>query len=723
MATPQQPANKLATSSHMMKTTKRGRPYLKDILDLFATLIVSLDLQTHKQYFKTFPNSFTTDEAALNLSSLKFSQSNRGPDPRDPSRVVTTTTTTTFSMTRDMAKAMCQHFMDARLFENAQDKQSNLFKDRGIYMLTPKGLHVLERFISKNGMTADHLLTVFSSQPICLKLLHLERRASDDEIIISQSVVTALFRRFAGRSANYVPESITNGIDPGQEYHERSKGIPIFDIEERPPQMSGRNVVTTYTHCFSAVAALEWLCDFTSIVARDEAAEMAAHFVRFGLIALVSDKRKGGDSAVIFTVRGNASGTVSAQGEFRCTAKAIYNVTEAGRKVARWDPSGRSLVNTLGVRSSPSNSTTNLESGLNRSSNDNTSAENVTTASEVAFGPGGGEPIPQTLSQTTDAKIHRRISMAEKLRGDFKNGDLSGVTSGAGNATLMNGPKESNTDRLRHILDEPALRSLFREFLRGNFSEENLSFWLDVQDFKRRFNTTSSANAAPRSHQNPVNGKGSTTPGQLAMEKHHEALISMAFVIYNTYLAPSSPCELNIDHGLRNELRVYLNEVMANTPSGAPNGAPNGKTSSSSGNGGRLELETAQMQMHAFNATQLQTMIKLYERIQIHIFRLMATDSVPKFIKTSRFMALRNWVEEYEIGESDLPNGASDPNGSVVTATATAPIIPPGLDDPEEIGRAYMSVSQQALGRPKTATTPRPEDANMNLAPVKSTAS
>ncbi|EDR02359.1 uncharacterized protein LACBIDRAFT_309624 [Laccaria bicolor S238N-H82] len=33
-----------ATSSHMMKTTKRGRPFLKDTLDLFATLIVSLQL-------------------------------------------------------------------------------------------------------------------------------------------------------------------------------------------------------------------------------------------------------------------------------------------------------------------------------------------------------------------------------------------------------------------------------------------------------------------------------------------------------------------------------------------------------------------------------------------------------------------------------------------------------------------------------------------------------
>lgn len=288
---------------------------------------MSLDLTTHKQFFKSFPNSFTTyvaletsytvivvdqrgvclfrDEAAANLAALKFSQSNRGPDPRDSSRIVTTTTTTTFSMTRDMAKAMCQHFMDARLIENAADRNSNLFKERGVFVLTPKGLHVLERFISKNGISAEPLAKVFSSQPICLKLLHLERRSTDDEIIISQAVVTALFRRFAGRAANYMPETNVP-LDASQEYHERSKGIPLMDVNERATGLIGRSGTTSFKFCFQAVTALEWLCDFTSIVGRDEAAEMAAHFVRFGLIALVSDKRKGNDSAIIFTVRGSA---------------------------------------------------------------------------------------------------------------------------------------------------------------------------------------------------------------------------------------------------------------------------------------------------------------------------------------------------------------------------------------------------------------------------------
>jgi hypothetical protein len=300
---------------------------VQDTLDLFATLIVSLQLRTNKQFFRTFPNSFTTsviilpppsfefrvlimmvtcsDDAAANLASLKFSQSNRGPDPREPSRVVTTTTTTTFSMTREMAKAMSQHFMDARLVENAADPTSNLFKERGVYVLTPKGLHVLERFISKNGINSDHMQSVFVTQPICIKLLHLERRSIDDEIIVTQSVITALFRRFVGRQPNYPPMTAAPP-DAFQLYHERSKGVALMDVSEKS-LMQGRGPIT-HKHCFSAVTALEWLCDFTSVVGREEAAEMAAQFVRFGLITLVSDKRKNNDSAIIFTVRGSAPG-------------------------------------------------------------------------------------------------------------------------------------------------------------------------------------------------------------------------------------------------------------------------------------------------------------------------------------------------------------------------------------------------------------------------------
>jgi hypothetical protein len=180
--------------------------------------------------------------------------------------------------------------------------------------------------------------------------------------------------------------------------------------------------------------------------------------------------------------------------------------------------------------------------------------------------------------------------------------------------------KESNTERLQFIIDNPTLCHLFREFLRDNFCEENLAFWLEVQDFKRKFNITSSASSAafqrPPPERSHFGGAKSHTPGQQAMEQHHEALIHQAHAIYAMYLAKSSQAELNIDHGLRNELSAYLSEVMQGL-TGAPFQ-------------GHIEAE----QLSSFNATQLHMMIRLYERIQTHVFRLMAMDSVPKVCPT-----------------------------------------------------------------------------------------
>lgn len=186
-----------------------------------------------------------------------------------------------------------------------------------------------------------------------------------------------------------------------------------------------------------------------------------------------------------------------------------------------------------------------------------------------------------------DVVSHRRVSLAKE------NLDRKNI-------------KESNAERLRYVIEDIQIRHLFREFLRSNFCEENLSFWLDVEDFKRKFGVTSSAVAVASSRST------ARAPGHAAMERHHESLINTAFNIYNKYLAPSSQCELNIDHGLRNELSKYLEDVVT---------GHTGKAFS-----GRVEPEQAT----AFNATQLQAMIRLYERIQTHVFRLMATDSVPK---------------------------------------------------------------------------------------------
>lgn len=75
---------------------------------------------------------------------------------------------------------------------------------------------------AKNRINANHVSHVFWTRLICMKFLHLERRQVDGEIIVSQTVITALFRRFVGRQPNYPPENF-NSLDPYQIYQERSR--------------------------------------------------------------------------------------------------------------------------------------------------------------------------------------------------------------------------------------------------------------------------------------------------------------------------------------------------------------------------------------------------------------------------------------------------------------------------------------------------------------------
>ena len=264
------------------------------------------------------------DEAAANLSSLKFSQSNRAPDPKDASRVITTTTTTTFSMSRDMAKEICQHFMDAHLIENASDLSSSTFKERGPYMNTPKGLHILERFITKNGISAQHTHRLFAQQPICMKLLHLERRSTDDDIIITKGVVEVLWRRFVGREPN-VTRLSENDLQAQNNvrWYNKPSSSPLDEVDRSIGVVLRKVSVAAIDkgsppvdeYHFSAWSAVDWVCDFSTCVGPDEGAELAAQFVRYGLITLVSDKGRARENDIIATARvggaGGGSGAVS----------------------------------------------------------------------------------------------------------------------------------------------------------------------------------------------------------------------------------------------------------------------------------------------------------------------------------------------------------------------------------------------------------------------------
>lgn len=357
-------------------------------MDLFSTLMVSLKLDAHRLRFTKYDHSFTSEEAINNLGSLKFSQSNRMPDPKDPSRIVTTTTTTTFSMAKEMARSVCQRFLDARLVEPVDSKPMAVFPLKGaLFLLTPKGINILHRFCQRNGITAHHVVDVLESPRNTMQLVNLERDTESDKLSHDRATIEVIFRRFAGQDGPNVKNSIsTSDSDSLSDYSNGLVGVKMA----RERRVNDKTVMNTFT----GKAAVDWLMDCSTTVERRETVLIAELFVKYGLITIVQEDR-------------SYPMPESPTAAFQPSKNAIYTISERGQGVCGW--------------------------------------------------------------------IAR-----DKVK-DVPAFDSRGM------------PRDSNNARLTHILQDPALRLLFREFLRFSLCEENLSFYVDVSEFTSNYHRAEKA--------------------------------------------------------------------------------------------------------------------------------------------------------------------------------------------------------------------------------------
>ncbi|OCK77816.1 RGS-domain-containing protein [Lepidopterella palustris CBS 459.81] len=163
-----------------------------------------------------------------------------------------------------------------------------------------------------------------------------------------------------------------------------------------------------------------------------------------------------------------------------------------------------------------------------------------------------------------------------------------GSINGDSNGKAREGAaRDSNSNRMAIIIANPAARLLFREFLKDSHCEENLSFYLEVKEFSQSYRAAKKSQPTPK------------------VEVIRETLAG-AYSLYNAFLAPGSPNELNIDHSLRTALASRMTRAVGD--------------------------DAAMMQ-------SLDEVAQLFEKAQNSIFKLMASDSVPKFIKDKKYGA------------------------------------------------------------------------------------
>jgi len=286
--------------------------------------MVSLPLTPHRVRFSKIEHTFTTDEAITNLGSLKFSQSNRMPDPKDPSRIVTTTTTTTFSMAKEMARSVCNKFLEARFVETCEGK-ADFNSKSSVWQLTPKGMRVLNRFCNRNGIHQRHVNDVLDSPRNMMQLVILEREPDTDKLNHDRAMIEVIFRRFTSDIPNVKASSSASDNESLNEYATGLVGVRMI---------KSRKVTDKDTpYILNGKSAIDWLMNCCMVVDKRECYELANLFLAHELIAPVMDERHP-------TERHHPH-----QARFQPVKTSHYHVTEKGMKLAGWIRSPNGSVN------------------------------------------------------------------------------------------------------------------------------------------------------------------------------------------------------------------------------------------------------------------------------------------------------------------------------------------------------------------------------------------
>ncbi|CEP17791.1 hypothetical protein [Parasitella parasitica] len=619
--------------------------------------------------FRTYPYTFTTDEAAKVMASLVFTHVHRNPDPANPARQIATRTTTTFSMDYGTAKNLIQHFLSARLIVSATDPTNWNVRDKGLWCPTLKGKYVMEEFTDSTQVEMTDTLIAALNAPYMSpgtsgstgsRIITLDRLLdNDDQITFSRPNMTAAFKAMMAslpRDALLIDD--ISGIE--------KSSLPIFQ----------------YT--FVGLHCVEWLTERLTVTSIEEAESVASEFVLFGWIAQVLDKSDKAHSTKDDTMT------------FRTARNAIYYVTERGCVVTGWkspvaseetavtQASNQSSSSGLSLDSDVSSIKPPIPRGLPKQisappamskysyydplENDHAIVAAAPASTEMVRHDSATGLIEPKASSAVDSNsiesvagpeqqqqnrhsFHRPPSMSITDSSLSHNSNASSTTT----ATPYMSKDNSQWTRLAQILETPLIRMYFRDFLRSNYSEENINFWVDHNKLLRNLKQSKKS----------------------VLEQ-----LSECYAIYETYLGHNATADVNIDHTLHQEIIKYVTAVFSVTTSSVALPAPApvaGATTATAAQSApkypyfivmptnQQTLTTNQpikaskassrlllMPPEAVSSSKqriviirgispercLIKLLKMFGRVNDHVCAMMAEDSVPKFIKTEKYKKL-----------------------------------------------------------------------------------
>ncbi|KAI9484721.1 regulator of G protein signaling domain-containing protein [Zychaea mexicana] len=618
---------------------------MQDLFDLFSALLIQMPLTEHRSFFRTYPGTFTTEEAIKSLADLKFTHVVRTPDPADPSRQISTRTTTTFSMTPTMAKTLGTHVLNARLAEDATNPQNRTMKDKGIWRPTPKAKYMIQQFSKRAHVSVSHMQDSLTRIDT-FKIFTFERLNNDDRLAFNRTNMTNCFRTMMA----WLPTEKLLADDVG-------------GVKERN--------LGDFRFSFYGYQCFEWISEYTTAVTPQEAEIAASEFVLYGWIEQILDKA----DRVNYIKEDSTT-------SFKMTRSTLYYVTQRGQKVLGWEKVDDQASSVESTSDQSNGDKTELVQKQQKHANrllateENVVIMGVPQATinerkqqpqSISKGTAGKELIiesegskkydfgftKQQLQQQLQKQQHDAASLPDdqssvksseeeldeitqkllKLRStgggsssiegrSVRRSETSSSSSSSQDSGLDVGddsvqssdnvpissnnlPKDSQWMRLKQILEEPLLRMYFRNFMKNSYCDENIDFWVEYLALRKL--RRDSAN--------------------------QKDVLSASYKIYEKFLGPNAASEVNIDHALRQEITQLVTSTFS-VAAGATRDLPFSS--------GTIQVVTAQrtVVVHGPSGDTLNELIALYDRVNDHVCRIMAQDSVPRFTRTEQYRRL-----------------------------------------------------------------------------------
>lgn len=592
------------------------------------------------------------------LDHLQFTHVLRQPDPQDAHKQLETKTITTFSMTRTMAKQLGQHFITARLVESASDPSgTRTMKDRGIWTVTSKGKWMVYNFAERGHVawheqsaTRQALKSVMDRQVVLLDRCDFVSQHHESTTISHSSNSSYRLDGNSDGDSNkkdvdaisFERQNMTDAFRSMLEHLETSQ-LLADDVGGLGTQQMGR-----YTHTFFGYHVVEYIGQYMSVVNREEADMVASEFVLYGWISQVLDKS-------------DRANNVKSDLLFKSQRNAIYALTDRGRTALGWDDQQQQQQK-QNPRLTPSSSGSNNNSNSNNSSKKKSQqapvvsdASSVMSTSSLASSSSSSSSISSsTASPMTNQKQQRQsiaisttnVAWLEPTITDASTHSTSPTVSAKVPPVYVPSPptftSSSHYVRLQPILEDPLLRMYFREFLKQNFCQENLHFWVDYRNMLYHHHH----------HQQQQQQSTSTSTDNLTSSStDYNRILSECYAMYVTYLAPQAIMELNIDHSLHQDILRFVGETFKVLPSSSDSHPtsniieqhqkrhPHHQPLPFFYTPAHPTQEQQTIIMVSGQRTQcLKTLLAMYDRVHDQVCRIMAEDSLPRFLKSPRYV-------------------------------------------------------------------------------------